>query len=68
MEIDLSSPDIMSSSEAAKIWGKNRDYVRTSLKQNPSKWKKGTWRKFGKQIIVTSEGMELVTGEKDPRK
>lgn len=41
MEIDLSSPDIMSSSEAAKIWGKNRDYVRTSLKQNPSKWKKG---------------------------
>ncbi|WP_235058707.1 MULTISPECIES: helix-turn-helix domain-containing protein [Lactobacillus] len=58
----------MSSAEAAKIWHKNSDYVRTSLHKNPKRWPKGSWRKFGRQIVVTTYGMEQVTGIPDPRK
>lgn len=68
MSINLDDPDILSSQDAAKIWGKNPGYVKTSLQKTPEKWKPGTWRKFHNLIIVTSEGMELVTGIKDPRK
>lgn len=35
---------------------------------NPDKFPKGTIRKFGKQWVVTTEGMEAITGVKDPRK
>ncbi len=68
MEINLDSQEILSAKEAAKIWHKNTDYVRTSIHKSPEKWPKGSWRKFGKQIIVTAYGMEQVTGKKDPRK
>lgn len=37
------------------------------MKQNPERFPKGTIRKFGKQGVVTTEGMEAVTGVKDPR-
>ncbi|WP_263851495.1 helix-turn-helix domain-containing protein, partial [Limosilactobacillus reuteri] len=36
--------------------------------QNPDKFPKGSIRKVGKQWIVTTEGMEAITGAKDPRK
>ncbi len=65
--IDLNSSEIMSAQEASKIWGKSESYVRISLRQNLDKWPKGSYRRFGKTIIVTVEGMEAVTGQKDPR-
>lgn len=65
--IDLNSSEIMSAQEASKIWGKSESYVRISLRQNPDKWPKGSYRRFGKTIIVTAAGMEAVTGQKDPR-
>lgn len=68
MNINLNNPDIMSAREAAVIWGKNDAYVRTSLRQNPEKWPAGTFRIFGKQLVVTTEGMEAATGKEDPRK
>lgn len=67
-KIDLNNKDILSSREAARIWNVNADYVRTSIKQSPNKWPAGSWRKFGRQIVVTAEGMEKATGKKDPRK
>lgn len=33
-EINLNDSNIMSAKEAALIWGKNSDYVRTSIKKN----------------------------------
>lgn len=67
-KIDLDDPNIMSAADAAKIWGKNSSYVRNSLRQSKDKWPKGSYHIFGKQLVVTTEGMETVTGEKDPRK
>lgn len=66
--IDLNNKDIMSAKDAAEIWGKNDSYVRNSLRQNPEKWPKGSHRIFGKQLVVTTEGMESATGMSDPRK
>ncbi|MFD1672682.1 helix-turn-helix domain-containing protein [Agrilactobacillus yilanensis] len=67
--VDLSSSELMGAAEAARIWGKNKDYVRVSIRQSPHKWPAGSWRKFdGRQIVVTVAGMEAVTGELDPRK
>ena len=68
LKIDLNSPDIMSAHEAAKVWGKNPAYVRNSLRQTPEKWPSGTYRVIGKTLVVTTEGMETATGQKDPRK
>lgn len=67
-KINLNDPNLMAATEAAEIWGKNKTYVRTSLRQSPEKWPKGSWRKFGGQLVVTTEGMESATGEPDPRK
>ncbi|MCI1283294.1 MAG: helix-turn-helix domain-containing protein [Lacticaseibacillus songhuajiangensis] len=66
---NLNSEEFMGAAEAAEIWGKNRDYVRVSLRQSPAKWPAGSWRKFdNRQIVVTVEGMESATGQPDPRK
>lgn len=66
--IDLNSSDIMDANEAAEIWGKNPGYVRNFYKQNPGKFPKGSIRKFGRAWVVTTAGMEAITGIKDPRK
>lgn len=66
--INLDTPDIMDAKEASKIWGHAENYVRLFAKQNPNKFPEGTIRKFGKQWVVTTEGMEAITGAKDPRK
>lgn len=68
MEINLNDPNIMDAKDASKIWGHAENYVRRTYKSNPSKFPKGSIRKFGKQWIVTTEGMEAITGVKDPRK
>jgi hypothetical protein len=60
--IDLNDPDIMSSTEAAKRWHKADDYVRQMYRKTPWKFPKGSIRKFGKQLVVTRQGMEHVTG------
>ncbi|MFD1318111.1 helix-turn-helix domain-containing protein [Loigolactobacillus zhaoyuanensis] len=66
--IDLHSSELLGAGEAARLWGKNKDYVRNSIRQSPGKWPAGSWRKFDdRQIIVTVAGMEAVTGEKIPR-
>ena len=56
--INLNSKDIMTAQEAAKI----------ALRQNPDKFPEGSVKRFGKVILVTTQGMEAVTGIKDPRK
>ncbi|GAX00772.1 helix-turn-helix domain-containing protein [Secundilactobacillus silagei] len=59
---DLNNHDIMSSSEAARRWHKADDYVRQAYRKTPWRFPEGTIRKFGKQLIVTRHGMEVVTG------
>ena len=63
--INLDSKDIMDSKEAAERWGKAEDYVRQMYRKYPDKFPPGTIRKFGKQIVVTREGMESATGQKE---
>ncbi|WP_334117139.1 helix-turn-helix domain-containing protein [Ligilactobacillus sp.] len=58
--INLNSPDILTVQEAARIWGKNEAYVRTALKQSPDRFPNGSVRRFGKVILVTTQGMEAV--------
>lgn len=65
--INLHNPEIMSAKEASIIWHKNVNYVRASINSHPEKWPIGSWRKFGNTIVVTSRGMEEVTGIADPR-
>ncbi len=62
--INLNDKNIMSSKEAAELWGKADDYVRQMLKKYPQKFPEGSVRKFGRQLVVTTEGMEAVTGVK----
>lgn len=68
MTVNLNDPDIMDAGDASQIWGHAKNYVRRTYKSNPSKFPEGSIRKFGKQWIVTTEGMEAITGVKDPRK
>lgn len=67
MAINLNDPNIMDAGDASKIWGHAENYVRRTYKSNPSKFPEGSIRKFGKQWIITTEGMEAITGVKDPR-
>ncbi|HIW71066.1 MAG TPA: hypothetical protein H9875_00415 [Candidatus Levilactobacillus faecigallinarum] len=60
--IDLNNPDIMTSKDAALRWGKAPDYVRQVLRSNPGRFPEGSVRTFARQILVTREGMEAVTG------
>ncbi|MGN1283638.1 MAG: helix-turn-helix domain-containing protein [Limosilactobacillus sp.] len=68
MDINLSDRDIMDAKEASKLWGHAENYVRLFVKQNPEKFPKGSIRKFGATWVVTTKGMETITGVKDPRK
>ncbi|WP_010498326.1 helix-turn-helix domain-containing protein [Paenibacillus elgii] len=56
---DLDDPRIMSASEAASRWG----ITDARLRQLTSEFPKGSIRKFGKQWVVTEEGMETVFGK-----
>ncbi|WP_242363750.1 helix-turn-helix domain-containing protein [Limosilactobacillus antri] len=57
----------MDAQEASRIWGHAENYVRVFIRQNPDKFPDGSVRKIGKQWVVTTEGMEAITGVKDPR-
>lgn len=63
--INLDSKDIMDAKEAAERWDKSEDYVRQIYRKYPDKFPPGTIRKFGKQIVVTREGMEAVVATKE---
>lgn len=64
LRIDLNTDELIGSREASLMWGKQKDYVRTIYNKYPKRFPEGTIRKFGKQLIVTKEGMEIVTGTK----
>ena len=68
VKLNLDDPNIMAANKKTKIWGHTENYVRLFMKQNPDKFPKGSIRKFGKQWVVTTEGLEAITGVKDPRK
>lgn len=63
--INLNSCDIMDTKEAAERWGKSENYVRQMYRKYPNKFPPGTIRKFGKQILITREGMECITKIKE---
>lgn len=56
------SDELMSTREAAEIWGLDESSIRKRIHDFPP----GTVRKFGKQWVVTRDGMKKVFGE--PRK
>ncbi|KRN01049.1 hypothetical protein FD13_GL001450 [Levilactobacillus senmaizukei DSM 21775 = NBRC 103853] len=60
--INLNNPEIMTATDAARRWGKAPDYVRQTLRSNPARFPDGSVKLFGRQLIVTREGMEAVTG------
>ncbi len=60
--INLNNPDLMSAAEASLKWGKSENYVRQMFAKYPDKFPDGSIRKFGKQLVVTRQGMEHVTG------
>ncbi|WP_419153554.1 helix-turn-helix domain-containing protein [Weissella viridescens] len=62
--INLDGEDIMSAKDASQKWGKSDDYVRQMYRKYPDKFPAGSIRKFGKQLVVTRQGMETVTGIK----
>lgn len=64
MKINLNDSDIMSAAEASLMWNKADGYVRQMYSKYPEKFPNGSIRKFGKQLVVTVEGMEAVTGVK----
>lgn len=60
--INLDDENILSAKEASELWGKSDDYVRQMYRKYPDKFPAGSIRKFGKQLVVTTDGMEAVTG------
>lgn len=66
--INLGSKNILSATEAAKIWNKSTDYVRHMIYLYPKRLPKNSWRKVGSTILVTTDCMESMTGQPDPRK
>jgi hypothetical protein len=58
--INLNDSRIMSTKEAAEKWGfKDDSTIRKRIHEFPP----GTARKFGKQWVITEEGMREVYGE-----
>lgn len=66
--IDLNDPEIMSAKNASTRWGKAPDYVRSALRARPERFPERTVRLSGRQLIVTREGMEAVTGHGEIKK
>lgn len=64
IRINLDDPDIMDTKEACKRWG----ILSTSaLRKRIDLFPPGTLRKFGKQWVVTAEGMKAVFGPEPGR-
>lgn len=59
---DLMSDELMTAPEASRKWGYEESYVRQMIKKYPEKIPAGEIRMFGKTLVITSEGMEKLTG------
>ena len=59
---DLMSAELMTAPEASRKWGYEESYVRQMIKKYPERIPAGEVRKFGKTLVITSEGMEKLTG------
>jgi len=62
--IDLNDSRMMDTTQAAEEWNIDSSYIR----QYKDKFPKGTIRKFGKQFVVTAQGMYAVFGDPRERK
>jgi len=60
LRINLDDPEIMSTKEAAKRWGKQDD---STIRHRVTEFPKGTIRKIGRDWVVTEEGMVAVFGK-----
>ncbi len=63
---DLHDNDLMTATEASLRWGYDSSYVRQMKKKYPNKIPEGEIRLFGKTLVITREGMEALTGRKEP--
>lgn len=63
---DLHDNDLMTATEASLRWGYDSGYVRQMKKKYPNKIPEGEIRLFGKTLVITREGMEALTGRKEP--
>lgn len=52
----------MTAPEASRKWGYEESYVRQMIKKYPERTPAGEIRMFGKTLVITSEGMEKLTG------
>jgi Helix-turn-helix domain len=62
-ELNLNDPRILSAAEASFLWGIDDSWLRKKVHQFP----KGSIRRFGKQWVVTYQGMKEVFGEPQPK-
>ncbi|MGM0203087.1 helix-turn-helix domain-containing protein [Enterococcus sp. AZ149] len=60
---DLMSHDLMTAPEASRRWGYEESYVRQMIKKYPDRIPEGEIRMFGKTLVITSKGMENLTGQ-----
>lgn len=56
------SDELMTAPEASRKWGYEESYVRQMIKKYPERTPAGEIRMFGKTLVITSEGMEKLTG------
>lgn len=59
---DLMSHVLMTAPEASRRWGYEESYVRQMTKKYPDRIPEGEIRMFGKNLVITSKGMENLTG------
>lgn len=52
----------MTAPEASRRWGYEESYVRQMIKKYPDRIPEGEIRMFGKTLVITSKGMENLTG------
>ncbi|MGG5308315.1 hypothetical protein IGK38_003047 [Enterococcus pernyi] len=63
---DLHDNDLMTATEASLRWGYDSGYVRQMKKKYPNKIPDGEIILFGKTLVITRDGMEALTGKKEP--
>lgn len=64
MTINLDTLKIYSATEASRLLGKDDGYIRQMIFKYPNKFPKGSYRKFGKTIIVTQEAIDALAKDK----
>jgi hypothetical protein len=62
-QYELNDPNLMEATVASKLWGYEESYVRGILNKYPDRMPEGEYRKFGKVLVISSKGMEILTGK-----